>query len=283
MILTSIGIMGASQLEPTFDFRDFLPDGVEASEAAKSVVTDFDFSSEEGYVLAEGDVSDPAVFLALDLVQQRALERENVVASEPISSPLEMGRRLSDPAFPTFDPEFNVIWHMNVDRNFDGSIDGDITRDNVTAVYDGLFISDPDQAGRVLKRDGNGGYTGLVIRIPVNSRAGERSGSVTNDIKYASEPMEDLEGSSLDKATATGGPLVNKVILDEISSSQAQSLMITFLVSLFILTVIFFFTRRTLLLGLITLLPLVFVIAGFLAYLAAFVLWLSKASGANQI
>ena len=94
-----------------------------------------------------------------------------------------MGRRLSDPAFPTFDPDFNVIWHANVDRDFDGSIDERISRDNVTAVYDALFLSDPDQASRILKRDSGGGYTGLVIRIPVNSRARERSGDVTKDIK----------------------------------------------------------------------------------------------------
>jgi len=101
----------------------------------------------------------------------------------------------------------------------------------------------------------------MVIRIPVNSRAGELSGEVTKEIRYASRPMEDLEGTYLERSTATGGPVVQKIILDDISSGQARSLLITFIVSLAILTFIFLITRRALLLGLITLLPLVLVIA----------------------
>ena len=90
LLLTGVGIAGASQLEPTFDFRDFLPDGVEVSEAAKSIVSDFDFSSDEGFILVEGDVSDPQVFIAMDFAQERAKERDTIVSSEPISSPLEI-------------------------------------------------------------------------------------------------------------------------------------------------------------------------------------------------
>lgn len=261
LLITAGGVVGAAQLEPTFDFRDFLPDGVEVSQAAKSVVSDFDFSSEEAYVLAEGDVAEPLVFLAMVSVQERALQGQTIVVSEPINSPLEMGRRLSDPSSMNFDPEFNEIWHLNIDRDFDGEVDEDIGPQNVTAVYDGLFASGPSTAARVLKREQDGSYSGLVIRIPVNSRAGERSQEVTDDIQFASRPMDDLEGGALDKATATGGPLVNQVILDEISSSQAQSLLITFLISLGILTAIFLITKRAMMLGLVTLLPLVFVIA----------------------
>jgi predicted RND superfamily exporter protein len=261
ILMTGVGVAGAVQLEPTFDFRDFLPDGVEVSEAAKSIISDFDFSSEEGYVLVEGDVADPAVFLAIESVQIRAMERENVVISEPISSPLENSRRLSDPAFPTFDPDFNLVYHSNIDRDFDGTIDEEISRANVTAVYDALFVNNPDRASRILKRSAPGSYSGLVIRIPVNSRAGELADEITDDIKYAAEPMEELEGTVIEKATATGGPLVQKVILDDISSGQAKSLIITFLISLLILTSIFLITKRSLFLGLITLLPLILVIA----------------------
>ncbi|MGA1819722.1 MAG: efflux RND transporter permease subunit [Thermoplasmatota archaeon] len=261
VVLTAVGVAGAVQLEPTFDFRDFLPDGVEASEAAKSIIADFDFSSEEGYVLAEGDVSDPEVFLTIGEVEDRALEGETIVRSERISSPLQMALTFSDPSSFEFDPDFNTVWHMNIDRNFDDVVDENIGSKNVTAIYDALFQADPEQASRLLKRDGNGSYSGLLIRIPVNSRAGELADEVTDDIVYASGPMEELEGDVLDRVTPTGGPLVQKVILDDISTGQARSLLITFIVSLVILTVIFFLTKRTLLLGAVTLLPLVLVIA----------------------
>ncbi|MGA1793729.1 MAG: efflux RND transporter permease subunit [Thermoplasmatota archaeon] len=261
VVLTVVGIAGAVQLEPTFDFRDFLPDGVEASEAAKSIISDFDFSSEEGYVLVEGDVSDPEVFLTIGEVEERALEGDTIVRSERISSPLQMALTLSDPASFEFDPEFNAAWHLNIDRDFDDEVDEDIGEENVTAIYDALFMADPEQASRLLKRGGDGAYSGLLIRIPVNSRGGELADKVTDDIVHASRPMEELEGDVLDRVTPTGGPLVQKVILDDISTGQARSLLITFIVSLVILTLIFFFTKRTLLLGAVTLMPLVLVIA----------------------
>ncbi|MBN1539806.1 MAG: MMPL family transporter [Candidatus Thermoplasmatota archaeon] len=261
IFLTGIGIYGAVQLEPTFDFRDFLPDGVEVSEASKSIVSDFDFSSEEGYVLVEGDVSSPDVFRAMDDVKRNAMEGKTIVSSEPISSPMEMARDLSSPASPSFQSDFNTLWHSNIDRDFDDMVDPDIGWQNVTAVYDALFLLDPERASRVLRKDTNDNYVGLVIRIPVNTRAGELADEVVEDMIHASQPMEELDGGELDRVTATGNPLVQKVILDDISSSQARSVIITFAVSLVILTVVFMLTKRALFLGLVTLLPLIMVIA----------------------
>ncbi|MBN1390822.1 MAG: RND family transporter [Candidatus Thermoplasmatota archaeon] len=261
IVLTGIGLAGAARLEPTFDFRDFLPDGVEVSEASKSLVTDFDFSSEEACVIVEGDVSDPAVFKAMDEVKDNAMEGSTIVSSGPIDSPVEIARGLSDPASPAYDTDFYVLWHSNVDRDFDGIIDEDIDRQNVTTVYDAIFLIEPEQTSRVLKKDQGGNYMGLVIRVPVNSRAGELADEVWEDMVHAARPMEELEGGQLDRVTATGGPLLQKVILDDISSSQARSVIFTFLISLGILTAVFLVTKRSLFMGLITLLPLVMVIA----------------------
>ena len=261
IVITGVGVYGGLQLEPRFDFRDFLPDDVEIAEAAKSVVDDFDFSKEEAYVLVEGDVADPDVFRAIELVQVRSETRENTVTSEPFGSPLELGRILSDPTSPQYNGSFSLIWHRNVDRNFDNIPDHDIMKTNVTAAYDGLFTYAEEQAYRVLKRTDDGSYSGLVIRIPVNSKGGLKVGEITGDMEYSSKPMASLEGSKADKVTVTGGPIVQQAILDAINSNQVQSVLITFIISLLILTLIFYFARRTFFLGLITLLPLVFVIA----------------------
>jgi len=261
LILTAVGLYGGLQLEPRFDFRDFLPDDIEIADAAKSVVDDFDFSKEEAYVLVEGDVTEPEVFLAMDLVQERSKTRENIVVSEPFGSPLELGRSLSDPTSPQYNESFSLIWHWNLDRDFNRVPDPDITRANVTAVYDALFTYSGEQALRVLRTQGGASYSGMVIRIPVNSKGGLRVGGITKDMQYSAKPMVSLDGSRVEKVTVTGGPIVQKAILDAINTNQVQSVLITFLVSLLILTIIYFIARRTLFLGLITLLPLVFVIA----------------------
>jgi predicted RND superfamily exporter protein len=260
VLLTVGGLYGGLQLEATFDFRDFLPDGLEVTDAAKSVVDDFDFSSEEGYVLAEGDVTQPEVFFKIDEVKTNALEGDDVVSSEPFGSPLELGRILTDPALPTYDENFSLIWHQNIDHDFDGDIDENISRDNVTAVYDAMFDLHPDQASRVLRRDGDD-YTGLVVRIPVNSRGGSRAEEVRDQVRYAAEPLEELEGEELNKVTATGGPLVQQGVLEAIAGGQTRSIAVTFFVSLGILTLIFLLTKRSLFLGLVTILPLVLVLA----------------------
>lgn len=260
LVLSIGGGIAGAQLEPTFDFRDFLPDGLEVTDAAKAVVTDFDFSSEEAYVLVEGDVADPAVFGAIELVENIAYEKEDVVISRPMFSPYSLGLDLVDPSSPQYNNTFSMIWHSNLDRDFDGNMDDGISKANVTAVYDALFLVDREQASRILKSEG-GDYRGLVIRIPVNSKGGERAEEIRDQIRDAAEPMEELEGESVDKVTATGGPLVQQVVLESISSNQMQSVLITFLVSLGILTVIFMITKRSVLLGLVTILPLAFVIA----------------------
>lgn len=260
VIMTGAGMYGGLQLEPTFDFRDFLPDGLEVTDATKSVVDDFDFSSEEGYILAEGDVTNPMVLTTIPEVKSNALEGEDVVSSEPFGSPLDLGYSLSDPSQPTYDPDFSAIWHDNLDRDFDGELDEGFSSSNVSAVYNAMFVADENQASRVLRREG-GEYTGMVIRIPVNSRGGSRAGEVRDQVRYAAEPLEELEGDSLDKVTPTGGPLVQQAVLEAIAGGQTRSIAVTFLVSLAILTVIFIFTRKSIMLGLITMLPLVLVLA----------------------
>ncbi len=260
LLMTGVGMWGGLQLEPTFDFRDFLPDGLEVTDATKSVVDDFDFSSEEAYVLAEGDVADPSVLLTIPAVKANALEGEDVVKSETFGSPLDLGSTLTNPSLPTYDLNFSIIWHENLDRDFDDSIDDGITSSNVTAVYDAMFETNEDQAERVLRKEGDK-YTGMVIRIPVNSRGGSRAEEVRDQVRYAAKPMEELEGEELQKVTPTGGPLVQQAVLEAISGGQIQSIVVTFFVSLVILTIIFIVIRKAALLGLVTMLPLILVLA----------------------
>ena len=261
LLLTGVGVYGASQLEVRFDFRDFLPDDLEITDATKSVVSDFNFSSEEGYVLIEGDVDSPEVLKKMDAVQERAKEQRDVVSTEPIRSPLELGRSMSDPTSPSYNSSFARVWHNNLDGDFDNILDPDISEVNVSEVYTAMFRYNQEEAARVLKRGDGGEFSGAVIRIPVNSRGGLRADEITDQIVYTAQPMEELEGGAVEKVTPTGGPLVSQAVLEAISKSQTESVVITFLLSMVLLTAVFFLTRKSLLIGVITIIPLVFVIA----------------------
>lgn len=260
LLMTGVGIYGGIQLEAQFDFRDFLPSDLEITSAVRSVVDDFDFSSEEAYILIEGDVSDPAVLYALVAVKERAVQGKDVVSAQQFGSVLELGRSLSDPSSPSYDPDFSETWHLNLDRDFDSVLDDDITRGNVSAVYDLMLDTYPDRASRLIIKEEEG-YNGMVMRIPVNSRGGSRSEQVRDQVIFAAGPLKELEGGPLKSVTPTGAPLVQQAVLESIAGGQIRSVGVTFIVSLIILTLIFLITRRSLFLGMMTLLPLVMVIA----------------------
>ena len=100
----------------------------------------------------------------------------------------------------------------------------------------------------------------MLLRIPVNSGSGILAKEVTEDIETAAQPLESLEGGVLSTVVVTGGPAVQNEILASINDSQISSVLLTFIVALAILTALYYALKRSLVLGAITLLPLVFVI-----------------------
>jgi predicted RND superfamily exporter protein len=258
VILTLSATWGATQLESRFGFRDFLPEDLEVSESFDMLFDEFDFSRESAFVLAEGDVEDPQVFRAVEDAQERTLSTRHVVLTEPIESPLELARSMATPG-PNFNPQFAPLWTTHVDKDGDGSVDADIGRSNVTAVYTAMHQMEPNRTARVLHANGDG-FDGLVIRVPVNSRNGEVGEELTEDMDMVAAPLVRLEGDELKAAIATGSAIVSYQVQESISTGQMRSLLIITIVSLLILTSLYVKVRRSLALGIITLLPMLFVI-----------------------
>lgn len=257
-IVTAVGISGALQVRIQFDFRDFLPQGLEVAESLNRLLDDFNFSSETVYVLAEGDVSQAQVFLALESVREAASQSPYAIPTDPVESPLELALDLSDPASLRYDAAFASIWSAQVETDGDRRPDPDLTDEAVSTLYDALYESEPDGAAGVLHRT-EGGYEALVLRIPVSGGGGSESQILAEQMQDAAAPLEDLEGDDLD-VIVTGGPIISAEVLDSIGRDQVRSVLITFLVSLGILTLLYVFLRRSITLGLVTILPLLFVI-----------------------
>jgi predicted RND superfamily exporter protein len=111
----------------------------------------------------------------------------------------------------------------------------------------------------VLHRDGEA-YDSMVISITVSAVAGTDYGPVAEDMIGVAEPMEALEGVTDVSVIVTGSPMVSAEILDSIGRDQLRSVLITVLVSLGILTSLYMVMRRSAMLGLVTITPLLFVI-----------------------
>jgi len=258
-IVTVAGVWGTLQLEIRFDFRDFLPSGLEVSESLNILFEDFDFSGEQVYVLIEGDISDPSVFTSLEAVGDSAKESPYAAPSDAVDSPLELARSLSDQGSFRFDPAFAEVWSKNIDRDSDGKLDSGITRSEVQAVYDALYEYAGERTAGVLHRE-DGVYDSMVIKVTISAVSGTDYGPVAESMREVSRPAEDLEESADVEVTVTGSPIISADILDSIGRDQVRSVLITVLVSLGILTILYLVMRRSASLGLVTITPLLFVI-----------------------
>ncbi len=251
LLITSAAVYGGMQLEARYDFRDFLPSDLEVTETFNIFMEDFNFSQETVFILVEGDITQPEVFRKIEVVQSEAMESEYVVSARTPESPYQLAISMVNENSPNYNSSFADIWAANID-------DADsITPANVISIYDGLFEYAPQEVVRVLNHDGEG-YDGLVIRIPVDAMDGKRVREIENDIISASQTMNEED---LERVLVTGGPIVSYSTFQSINQGQIETLLITFLIALIILTILYYYLGKGLALGGITILPLVFVIS----------------------
>ena len=256
LVITTASIYGATQLEARYDYRDFLPDGLAVTNTFNMLVEDFNFSQETVYILVEGDVAQPSVFQTIKRVQSSAMSSKYAMGARKPESPYALALSMIDKNLPTYNRSFNTVWNAHIDRNGDGEIDENITKHNVTVVYQAMMDYNSEEAMRVLDLE-NGEFIGILVRIPVDTKNEEKTAETSHDMEVAAEPFK-ME--SIQRVIITGGPIVSYLTFKSINEGQIQTLLITFLIALAILTLLYFYLHKSLLLGAVTILPLVFVI-----------------------
>ncbi len=251
LLITLTAVYGGLQLEARYDFRDFLPSDLEVTDTFNMFVEDFSFSQETVFILVEGDITQPEVFWNIGEVQARAMESEYAVSAREPESPYQLAMSMTDVNSPGYNSSFALIWAANIQEV-------DVTGpDNIIAVYDGLYEYAPGDAIRVLRRE-DGIYTGSVVRVPVDTMDGKRVGEIESHMISAAGILDDED---LDRVLVTGGPIVSYSTFRSINQGQIETLMITFIIALIILTILYFYMGKGITLGAVTILPLVFVIS----------------------
>ncbi|MDG6220188.1 MAG: MMPL family transporter [Candidatus Thermoplasmatota archaeon] len=261
-LITLAGVYGVMQQETKYDFRDFLPANLEVTETTNILLNDFQFSQGETVlILVEGNVASVNVFDELRSVRQHLLQSQYVVLSEPLETPADLGMRLSNPTSYSYNESFAQFWYANIDMDMDGEPDwGHFGEPTIIAMYDALFEHAPEQASRVLHKT-ESRYDGVVFRIPVNTQSGQVAAQVSQEMETIILGLKQLEYAGiLDTVVVTGGPIIGYYIFSSISESQGASFFLTFIAALVILTGLYVFLKRSLVLGLVTMAPLVFVI-----------------------
>ncbi|MCI0497521.1 MAG: MMPL family transporter [Thermoplasmata archaeon] len=259
VVVSLISSFLAVQLETEFDFTEFLPEGSEVTDDIIFLTDNFDFGTERSNVLIKADIADPAVLAAVNETQGNIIDDSYVNEDDPLESILTLIQDVArgggdfEP-----DPVFAGVLEDN-DADADGIPD---TREGAIELFDYLMRDERYlfQTLRVLHYDeGSDIYDGAVIRVGVNSQNGAKAGVISDELEDDIRPLE--REPAVGSVVATSGPVLIHYVIRSIEINGTNSLIITVIVGGIILTCIFYVTDRSLVLGLLTEIPVVLVIA----------------------
>ena len=257
VVILSLVCAGLSmKLTTEFDFSEFLPDNTQIKDDILYLTENFAFGTEESNILVKGKIDDPDTLKAIEKTENNIRENPNINEQNPISSILTL---MYDTANKDGEIEQNENF-SNMYKESDSDGDG-IPDKNITELFNFLFNEGYDQdVIRVLHfNQETGKYDGAVIRVSVNSQNGGKADEIHNNLHADIKPLKDEE--KVDKTTATSGPILIHVIVNSIEQSGLKSLLITLVVAGIVLTFVFYVTDKSLILGILTEIPVILVIA----------------------
>jgi len=268
LLITGISLFGAMQLETRFEFEDFLPEDSESSDNFRYAVNHFDMSTDNSYVLIKGDdLGTYDVLVAINSTMNNIKDDEYVDGTDIISvialikdvSTDERSARPTD----LFDPVFKQM----CDDNCSG---GGFPDNNINAILTYLYNSPmtKDSARMVMHPSDDTKdfsvmvFDGMLITVGTKTNLVERGDDVQRELIDDHEPLDSLEDDgTVDSVIVTGGMVMTKATMDAMTRSQYRSIGITVLISAVLLTIVFLYEKKSFVLGLITTIPIVFVIS----------------------
>ncbi|RQG97794.1 efflux RND transporter permease subunit [Natrarchaeobius chitinivorans] len=291
LLVTAGGVYGASQVDTSFDEEDFLAESPPAwTESLPSSMApgeyqasaDLDFVNEnfqrddlQAQILVEGDVADGDVLERLETAQNEAADSEvayTLASGEAdVDGPLTV---MEDVA--AQNESFNESFEA-ADTTGDGVPD-----ENVTELYDELFEVNEEEASQVLHRNDDGTYD--TARLIVAVRGDAPFDETTEEMRAIAATIDD-EGAGGDRgfaddgnddtddgtgvaasgggvsAIATGDPIVNHIVEQDLLDTVLQSLLITLVAVFVFLSAAYRLTGNSATLGVVTLLPVAFAVS----------------------
>jgi predicted RND superfamily exporter protein len=262
LVLSGVGIVGATQIDTSFQEQDFLaddpPDWTQQlpepfGTSEYSVTQDLSYLQgnfqqvgREGELLIRGDVTDERVLQWLDSAAENASEQETVYrlpnGDPDVRKPLQAMRATA---------------RLNPDASFSERFrahDG-IPTENISGLYDGMTAINPAASEVVYGETGE--YE--AIRMQVGILSGISQEDAAADLKRVARHLEAESGGELD-VTATGDLLINTEIERNLLQTVTESLILT-LVSVFLFLVVAYrLTGNSASLGVVTLLPVLFAV-----------------------
>ncbi|MFC4543349.1 MMPL family transporter [Halosolutus amylolyticus] len=259
LVVTAGGVYGATQVDTSFDQEDFLADSPPAwtqdlpepfkpgEYSAKSdleyVNDNFQRQDSQAQLLVRGAVTDAETLERVAAAEDDAADSD--VAYELASGEADVRSPLSVMEDVAAENEsFNESFHA---ADTDGD---DVPDENLEALYDELYEIDDEAASDVLYRS-DGEYE--AARLVVSIQGDASSAETTEGMRAIAADFDD--GDERWSVVATGDPIVNYVVEQDLLDTVLESLLITLVAVFVFLTAAYWLTGNSAMLGAVTLLP----------------------------
>ncbi len=252
VIATAFSGYAATQLETKFDMDSFLPDDLDITQDIEYLMSHFEFSGGEAsssYILVQGTITSPSVFAQLNATIDNVADDVGVVMVNGRPDVTSIATVMHEYARQGSNPAFSARYQACFTGPYTPR--GNASAADIEMLYNMLYQGNRQQATTVLNK--NGSYDGTLLRIATRTDLGKQEANTLYD-----QLREDASAITGYETKATGDIIVNVVVEETLNEGQTQSLIITILVSFFILTIIFYLRDKSVMLGLITAIPIIF-------------------------
>ncbi|WP_255168231.1 MMPL family transporter [Natrononativus amylolyticus] len=259
LLLTAGGVYGATQVDTSFEEEDFLADSppewtqylgplapgeYQAKDDLEYVNENFQREDTQTQILIRGPVTDDATLGEIDRASSDASESDIAyilpTGEVDVESPLTVMENAASEN-ESFNESFTAA-----DTTGDGVPD-----QNLEELYDELFEVDESAASNVIYRTDDGEYE--AVRMIIGVQGDAAFGDVTSETRAIADGF----GGEWD-VIATGDPIVNYLVEQDLLDTVLESLMITLVAVFVFLTVAYWLTGNSATLGAVTLLPVAF-------------------------
>jgi predicted RND superfamily exporter protein len=270
LLLTGISLFGAMQLETRFEFEDFLPEKSETAKNYRYAIKTFDFSTDYSYILIKGDdLADADLLIAVNetmnnMMDDQFIETTDIFSIVTLIKDVATDERSAQPT-DLYNETFARMCHDSCLGGGSG-----LPETNITEIFTWLYTNSMTEgsARRALHMDEDSStgsvfvFDGMLITANTKTNLVEEGDDLLNELNEDKRPLDELEDEGvIGESVVTGGMVVTKATMDAMNRSQYRSIALTVAISAVILTIVFFFEKRSFVLGLITTLPIVFVIS----------------------
>jgi len=253
--ITAMSGFASLGLDTTFNTDEFLPEELEVTQDLHYLMNNFEFmggEAQHAYILVKGDVASPSFYQALNKTVNNIADDESVVKVDGNVEVQSIATLMRNYAITSGDKTFQSLYSKYFDNS--GMPRNGTTEENITALYDYIFNANGKMASSVLHKDGS--YDASLIQISTNT-----GGDNKKIMKLYDELKKDAAPFYQFKVSVTGDEIVTVMTEKTLNEGQTESLLLTIISSFIILVIIFYLRDKSVMLGIITAIPIIFCVS----------------------